>query len=88
VALGRTPSASQQEDNEEDDQHKAQAATIVMIRSASIETAAGNATRCKTFRNRYHLRNLRRRLAFLFRSAVRRPVSLSNSTEAVPTSRL
>jgi hypothetical protein len=40
VNLGRTLSASQQEDNEEDDQHKAQAATIVMIRSARIETAA------------------------------------------------
>jgi len=40
VNLGRTPSASQHEDNEEDDQHKAQAATIEMIRSASIETAA------------------------------------------------
>jgi hypothetical protein len=40
VNLGRTPSASQQEDNEEDDQHKAQAATIEMIWSASIETAA------------------------------------------------
>ena len=38
--LGRTLSASQQEHNEEDDQEKAQAPTIVMIWSASIETAA------------------------------------------------